>query len=428
MLKVTSDPAFYAYVRPLRRQRHARGSEVAVRFDGLPGELLQIDWGEVRQFPFTRSDLQGQTRYFFAARLKYSRWLFVQFTQNMRQETLLRCLIDCFLELGGVPWVVTTDNMKTVTVGRDEHHQAIWHPTFQKFAVEFGFHPDACSLRAGNQKGSVENLVKFVKRNFLGGRSFYDDADLDAECGSWRQIGNEQRVSDATEQVPTTLLPDEQRRFGPLPAHAHDYGLFEIVQVTRESMVHLATNRYSVPPPLIGQALTMRIHPQHIDLYQDDTRVASHRRSVARNARIVEPSHFEAVFARKPRARVMVYRDWLVGLAPIVATYVSDLCRKRYAEMDRQMIQLYDLAQQVGAPEFIAAVALATEQTLLGAEYVQGIVAHPPLRRPPTPEAPDVLTQLGNLPSPPDGERDLFWYEQYVANASTGSSAMGGEA
>lgn len=157
-----SDPAFYAYVRPLRRQRQARGSEVAVRFDGLPGELLQIDWGEVRQFPFTRHDLQGQTRYFFAARLKYSRWLFVRFTRDMRQETLVRCLIACFLEIGGVPWVVTTDNMRTVTVGRDERHHPIWHPTFQKVAVEFGFHPDACSLRAGNQKGSVENLVKFV--------------------------------------------------------------------------------------------------------------------------------------------------------------------------------------------------------------------------------------------------------------------------
>lgn len=73
-------------------------------------------------------------------------------------------------------------------------------------------------------------------------------------------------------------------------------------------MVHLATNRYSVPTHLVGQALTMRIHPQRIDLYQDDTRVASHRRSFARNTRGVEPAHFEAVFARKPRARVMVYR------------------------------------------------------------------------------------------------------------------------
>ena len=50
------------------------------------GELLQIDWGEVRQFPFTHPALVGQTRYFFAARLKYSRFMVVQFTSDMREE------------------------------------------------------------------------------------------------------------------------------------------------------------------------------------------------------------------------------------------------------------------------------------------------------------------------------------------------------
>jgi len=99
--------------------------------------------------------------------------MFVQFHTDMREETLLRCLIACFGQLTGVPWVVTTDNMKTVTLGRDAQHQPIWHPAFQKFAVEFAFHPSACAPAAGNQKGAVESLVKFVKGNFLAGRTFY---------------------------------------------------------------------------------------------------------------------------------------------------------------------------------------------------------------------------------------------------------------
>ena len=102
------------------RPQAALPGAVPIRFEGLPGELLQIDWGEVRRFPFTRPDLTGQTRYFFAARLKYSRFMFVRFTTEMREETLLRCLIACFVALGGVPWVVTSDNMKTITLGRDE--------------------------------------------------------------------------------------------------------------------------------------------------------------------------------------------------------------------------------------------------------------------------------------------------------------------
>src|SRR6266536_3649735 len=84
------------------------------------------------------------------------------------------------------------------------------------------FHPDVCAPASGNQKGAVENLVKFVKGNFLTGRTFYDDADLAHECAAWLQYGNDVRPSDATEQPPTQLLTDERPRFGPLPACAHE--------------------------------------------------------------------------------------------------------------------------------------------------------------------------------------------------------------
>src|SRR6266702_3618533 len=145
-----------------------------------------IDWGEVRDFPFTKAGMEQQTRYFFAARLKYSRYMYVSFHTDMREETLLRCLIACFQELDGVPWAVVTDNMKTAVLGRTAQHEPIWNPAYQKLAVEFKFHPDVCAPASGNQKGAVENLVKFVKGNFLPGRSFYDDADLAEQCQAWR--------------------------------------------------------------------------------------------------------------------------------------------------------------------------------------------------------------------------------------------------
>ena len=122
------------------------------------------------------------TRYFLACRLKYSRWTWVIFTDNMRQETLFRGLVACFNALGFVPWVLVFDNMKTVTTGRDDQQQPIWHRSLLQLAAEFDFHPEACWPASGNQKGSVESLVKFVKINFLAGRSFINDADLQAQC------------------------------------------------------------------------------------------------------------------------------------------------------------------------------------------------------------------------------------------------------
>ena len=412
-----SDPTFYNYVRPLKRARKGVPAQVPVRFDGLPGELLQIDWGEMRQFPLTRPGLSGQTRYFFAARLKYSRWMWVRFTTDMREETVLRCLIAVFVAIGGVPWVVTTDNMKTVTIGRDPENQPIWHPAFAACAAEFHFLPNACAFAAGNQKGAVESLVKFVKQNFLVGRTFRDDAHLAEDCDTWLYRVNVVRPSDATECPPAERLAAEQAKFSPLPAVAADYGFCETVKVSRESLVSIATNRYSVPASLVGRLLTARIHATRIALYDRDTLVATHPRHTGRNARVVIPEHYEAVFAHKPRARVMVYRDWLVQLAPVATDYISQLCRKRYAEMEPQMLALYQLAQQVGVAEFLAAMELAHDHQTYGAEYVQAILAQPRVR-PPIGSDPTTHLPMALQVPQPEVERDLSQYEQYVSNCA----------
>ncbi len=419
--------AFFDYVRKLRRKGGALPPDLALRFEGLAGEFLQIDWGEVRNFPFVRASLHGQTRYFFAARLKYSRFMWVRFTIDMREETLLRCIISCFQEIGGVPWVVTTDNMKTVVLGREPSNQPIWHPAYQKLAAEFSFHPEACAPAAGNQKGSVENLVKFVKTNFLTARTFHDDRDLDNECAVWLHRVNTEQPSQATEHTPIELLADEQAQFGPLPAASQDYGFFYSLVVSREGVVHIDTNRYSVPVQYAGQVVTARIHQHRVDLFVHDQLVASHPRHQGRNARIVEPAHFELAFPKKPRARVMVYRDWLVGLSPSSSAYISVICRKRRSEMEEQILTLYTTAQRLGTADFLCALELATEQQLYGAEYIQAIaqsvqvaqVSTSSTLAPPTRLTSQVTAQTAQNPVHPgqqEIERDLAQYECYVTN------------
>ena len=139
---------FNDMVRRIRLERDRLSTDVPLRFEGLPAEYLQVDWGEVRHFPFSQQ--QPATRYFLACRLKYSRWSWIRFTSDMRQETLLRGLVDCFLELGRVPWVLVFDNMKTVTSGRDAADQPIWTQALLQLATDFGFHPQACDPGAAN--------------------------------------------------------------------------------------------------------------------------------------------------------------------------------------------------------------------------------------------------------------------------------------
>ena len=162
--------------------------------------------------------------------------------------------------------------------------------------------------------------------------------------------------------------------------------------------------------------LTARIHASRIELFADHELVATHVRFPAQNARVIDPAHFEAAFASKPRGRVMVYRDWLCSLSPVVMNYVHEISHKRRAEMKPQMIALYDLAQEIGKADFVAALELAAEQQTYGVEYIRAIVALPSAAAPNGSVHITCDPPAFSGPSQPEVERDLAQYERYVAN------------
>jgi len=116
----------------------------------------------------------------------------------------------------------------------------------------------------------------------------------------------------------------------------------------------------------------------------------------------------------------------------VVNSYVQELCHKCRAEMNPQMLALYELAQEVGNADFVVALELAAEQQMYGAEYVRAIVSMPTAEAPASSAETNVLALLPSLPAQHEVERDLAQYERYVANrdqvldaalASTGGRA-----
>jgi transposase len=414
---VRADPAqpyagsrsqFGEMVRRIRQEQMQQQAmaEVPVRFEGLPGEYLQVDWGEVRQFPFLQQ--APTTRYFLACRLKYSRWVWVRFTRDMRQETLFRGLVDCLVVVGWVPWVLVFDNMKTVTSGRDSAHQPIWTAALLQLAGEFGFHPQACDPGAGNQKGSVEALVKWVKGNFLVGRAFLDDADLDRQVGDWQQQANT-RPSAATGLAPLQRLSAEAAQGGILPATAQDYGLLIAGQVSPEALVAVHGNRYSVPVVHVGAPVIVRLHPERVRIWRDLVCVAEHARVAdGRHERVVDPAHYAPLLARKPRAAAMLYRDVLLRLGGMAPVFLRALSHRHRTDLTDELQAVYSLYEQHGAANLQAAMALATEAGVWSADALAVLLAAP-LAPPPAPH----LT-LAGLPGQREVDRRLSVYERWV--------------
>jgi hypothetical protein len=327
----------------------------------------------------------------------------------MRQETLFRGLVDCFVALDWVPWVLVFDNMKTVTSGRDVTNQPVWTPALLQLAAEFGFHPEACAPGAGNQKGSVERLVAWVKGNFLVGRSFADDADLAAQLTDWLQQANA-RPSAATGRPPVDLLPEEATQGGALAATARDYGLLEHGQVSAEALVAVAGNRYSVPVGHVGAPVTVRLHRDRVRLWRDTVLLADHPRAPdGARQRVVALDHFAPLFPTKPRAQVMLAREALLRLGEPATHFLVELSRRERARLGPEVLAVYALFHAVGPQALLTAMTAATQAGSYTAAALQALVS-------PSLSAPLHRSSLTLPGAPPQAEidRPLSAYEALV--------------
>ena len=84
------------------------------------------------------------------------------------QQCFLEGLKLLFSQLGRVPRKLRIDNLPAAVVrARGKHGETVFTEGFLKFASHYGFEPQACNSRKGNEKGHVENKVGYVRYNFF---------------------------------------------------------------------------------------------------------------------------------------------------------------------------------------------------------------------------------------------------------------------
>lgn len=198
-----------------------------VRFEGVAGEFAQHDFGTLT---VTYTDGTQEKLTFFAARLKYSRALHVTLVEGESAEAFLRGLEAAATAWGGLPLLNVVDNTKAAVLrrGRDPatgKERIVLNLHFASFLQEVGVLAEPTAPYSGNQKGSVENLVRFVKEGFLTARHFRSRTDLERQLGEWLHYANEVRPCDATGVIPAVRLQEELPRLKPLPSLPHGYGL-----------------------------------------------------------------------------------------------------------------------------------------------------------------------------------------------------------
>jgi transposase len=340
-----------------------------VRFEGLPGEFSQHDFGEVRVH------YQNGTEaivHFFASRLKYSRWAEVTLVADEQVESLVRALVDHVASFGGIPLVAVFDRPKTVALkwGRDGVVTE-WNATFAGVALDLGLGVEVCWPYRPQEKGSVENLVGWVKGSFFKQRRFLDRADLAQQLRDWLLETNTVRPSRATGVAPAQRIAEERARLRPLKIAPADLALRIPISVRPMGVVMHDGHPYSMPPDAIGL-------PGTLYLYRDRVRIiagrfsADHERKFHPGDASILPEHraqrVAAVSGK--RARRYLQRQHLIDLGAAALAYLTELTHRRPRTWIPEVERLHALLQTHGD----AALRLAFERGLaeqaIGAEYI----------------------------------------------------------
>jgi transposase len=190
--------------------------EPIIRFETPPGHQAQVDFAEFR-FPWGK-------RYALLVVLGYSRLLWLKFYPRQTMATVMSGLEEAFAYFGGVPAELLFDQMKAVIIDdqRADGGKLLENAEFLRFAAHWDFRIRACRPYRAKTKGKVERPVWYLRDNFVYGREFLGDGDLDAQRLRWLDATANVRIHGTTKEAPRERCErDERHVLRPLAARPY---------------------------------------------------------------------------------------------------------------------------------------------------------------------------------------------------------------
>lgn len=197
---------------------------------------------------------------------------YIEFFPNAKQENLFIGMIHAFRYMG-IPKYILTDNMKSVVIKRDFEGRPIWQKDYEDFMKTVGFQTKLCKPRHPFTKGKVERLVRFVKENFLVGRSFLDITDLNQSALDWcnRQNAVYHRATDC---VPQQMHETDCSKSAASFLETQDIFryLCPLRKISFDGFVNYEGRRFGVPFRYTGSLVRVRREDTQLYIYSADAR------------------------------------------------------------------------------------------------------------------------------------------------------------
>jgi transposase len=289
------------FLRDVRPAAAERGYEV--RFETPPGEQAQVDFARFHVV-FTDEPTTPRIVWLFSLVLGFSRLIWARFVVHQDLPAVLRCHTSAFEALGGVPREVLYDRMKTAVIGEGETGGIVYNRALVDLARHYGFYPKACQPYRAKTKGKVERPFRYIREDFFLARSFRNLDDLNAQLRHWLDTVANPRVHATTRRVVNEAFAEERTALRPLPLAPFRSVLKLERRISREGMVSVGGNFYSVPDATRRRVVEVHTLADEIRIFEDGVLIATHPVLDGRHKRHVLAGHRVAqTRQRRPRPK-----------------------------------------------------------------------------------------------------------------------------
>lgn len=361
----------YSRVKEIVVELKRRSAEVFMPLVHPPGEA-QVDFGHA-DLVVDGEEGKGAL---FVMTLPYSGALFVHAFPRECPEAFLTGHLRAFAYFGGVPERISYDNTSSAVAKITGKRTRELTADFARLKSRYLFAPHFCLVRRPNEKGVVETLIGFARRNFLvPAPQTPDFATLNErllrECRA-----DLDRTVRGQERTKAALLDEERAKLLPPPAEAFAPRRVATTRASSESLVRFDRNDYSVPTEHAHREVSVAGGIDDVTFSVDGAVVATHRRCWGKERTIFDPRHYFALLERKPGAL-----DFALPLAEFHPPANFGVLRRRLeAEFGdrgtREYVKVLRLLEHAAPAALEAAVAQALELGTPDAAAVRLLLEH----------------------------------------------------
>ncbi len=338
-------------LRPLVAELKKKAPKAFIPLSYNPGEAIQVDWGEATIY---ENHVKTKVN-LFCMRQCYSADIFVIAFYRQNEESFLEGLAAGLTHFNGSPSRIIFDNARVAVKEGFGIHAKV-QDGYKAFAAHNAFKTEFCNIASGHEKGLVEGLVGYIRRNVLVPVPKVESLDalnalLLAKCIKYRNHKIKGRDLNVGQ-----MFKLERDYFIPMPSYIYETSKSLITEVDEFALVKFDQVQYSVPYNYVGKLVSVKGYGNRITVMHKNVELAEYPRSYKKTSVHYKLEHYIGLIERRPRSAYNA-KPVKETLDPKIMAFGERL------ESPKDMVKLLRLCIEHGQVKVLEALARGTHQS-----------------------------------------------------------------